>query len=81
MKHKIEIKNAGRYPGAIHLVASARGKPVGRIDTSQVGKTSIIEGFVVQKPYRQQGIGSQMLRRAERLAKKQGASRIESSPA
>lgn len=75
MAHE-KITNKSRFRGAIHLTASVSGRPVARIDTTQIGKTSIIEGFVVQRSFRNRGIGSKLLQRAERLAKKQGATRI-----
>ncbi len=64
------------------VVAHVDGKLVGKIEVYvwlplDKGKTSFMDGFVVDPTYRRQGIGTQLLLEAEQRAKKQGATQVE----
>jgi len=64
------------------VVAYVDGKLAGKIEvyiwlSLDEGKTSFMDGFVVDPAYRRQGIGTQLLLEAEKRAKKQGATQVE----
>lgn len=64
------------------IVAHVDDKLVGKIEVYvwlplDEGKTSFMDGFVVDPMYQRQGIGTQLLLEAEQRAKKQGATQVE----
>lgn len=64
------------------IVAHVDGKLVGKIEVYvwlplDKGKTSFMEGFVVDSTYRRQGIGTKLLLEAEQRAKDQGATQVD----
>jgi len=64
------------------VVAHVDGNLVGKIEVYvwlplDEGKTSFMDGFIVDPAYRRQGIGTKLLLEAEQRAKKQGATQVE----
>src|SRR3989338_45397 len=71
----IEIVNTAEDVGGIHLLAQTDNEAVGVVVVS-MGKIASIERISVYPQYQNQGIGTQLMAKAESLAAKQGARSI-----